>query len=117
MLDDKTLKFIEKVAADDSVGASQLKNKKDYTHEKYPAAGAGAGAGLGLVMGHLAGGKYKSLKRIGGTALGALLGKKVGDLGSFRKNETYEGTIKRQDKVKDGKAQIPRLEASKQLES
>lgn len=113
MLDQKTLTFLEKIAAEDSSGSSQLKKKYSRHHEKYPAAGMGIGGLMGLATGHLAGvpGRLGTLARIAGLAAGATIGKKVGEYGTSSHSVTTEGTVKKQQKSKGPESQpkVPSL--------
>jgi len=116
MIDKKTEEFLDKIAAQNSTGTSQMRKQITKTKTRHAGQGAGLGATLGTFSGAAFKGKYKPLAMIAGGLLGAVTGRAIGKRTvSKRKTVTRAGTIKRQEKVKDGEAGIPRLTDSRVL--
>lgn len=116
MIDKDTETFIEKVAAQNSTGESQVKRKTVKQTKRH----GGAGAGLGASIGAAAGAGLKKFRPFGiaaGALTGALVGKEIGKKTKTKTKTTYdEGTIKRQEKREEpGTANVPRLNDSKVL--
>lgn len=116
MLDKDLEAFMDKVAAQDSVGESQVKKKVVHQTKRH----GGAGAGLGATIGALAGSslkKFKGLGIAGGALAGALAGRGIGKKTKTKTKTTYEeGTMKRKEKRDEpGKAEVPRLSDGKVL--
>jgi uncharacterized protein YcfJ len=118
MLDDKTTEFIEKVAKQGSLGESQVKRKTVKKTERHGGSGAGLGAILGTAAG-AASKKFKPLAMLAGGLGGALAGKQIGKKVKSKTKTTYdEGVIKRREtRDEPDKAKLPRLNASKAIES
>lgn len=118
MLDDKTIQFIEKVAAEGSTGETQQRKKFTSTAKNYPGEGAGLGAILGTAAGAMSK-KYRPLAALGGALGGSAIGRAIGKrtIGQT-KGYQAEGTAKKQEKRdKPGEAQLPRLNDSKKIKS
>lgn len=107
------LRGFDKLAASDSTGVSQLKQRKTTTRKKYTAEGTGLGAAGGGFAGYkitkALGPKWNIPSTLAGIALGGLAGRHVGRKGSKTKTKSIEGVVKRQEKRKDSPAKLPSL--------
>ena len=122
MLNDKTNKFLEKIAnqnSTDATGMSQYKQRIVEQKRRYPAMGAGVGGALGLATGHLVKqkGKWGLISKLVGLGAGTRIGKGIGELGTITKTKTREGVVKKQQKHKapGAKAKVPELNDAKVL--
>lgn len=114
MIDQKVLDMVDKIA-EDSLGMTQAKRRTKFTKSDHAGEGAGLGSVLGAVSGALSK-KHKAAGTAAGAVIGALAGRALGKRTVSRRKEIgSEGTVKRQEKKKDGTADLPRLTDSKVL--
>jgi hypothetical protein len=104
---------LAKMAASDSTGVSQLKQRRTSTYKNYAAEGTGLGAGGGGLAGYkitkALGPKWNIPSTLAGIALGGLAGRYIGRKGSKTKTKSLEGVVKKQEKRKDSPVNLPSL--------
>ena len=100
MLDEKTLRLLEKIAQD-ATGTAQVKKRIVRSKKSYTGEGTALGSVLGAGAGALAK-KYKPFTTAAGALLGALGGRELGKRTyGLSKTITDEGVAKKQHKTKN----------------